>query len=110
MRVERRVRPDLVSDLSTIVIKLLIQRPLVGLRQMTIIGATHIVFLLVNGLDIAAIRTGLRTGDLSVTTLGIDAPFLVVLAPIDLVDTGMILQMRRLMTRTLLSKRSRGNE
>ena len=72
---------------------------------MTIVGTTHIVFLLVNGLDIAAILTGLRTGDLPIPAFGIDAPFLVVLAAIDLIYAGMILQMRRLMTGTLLSKR-----
>lgn len=86
-------------------IKLLIQATLIGLRKMAIIGAAHIVFLLVDGLDIATILAGLGTGDLSVTTLGVDAPFLVVLAAIDLVYAGMILQVRRLMTGTLLGKR-----
>ncbi len=77
---------------------------------MTVIGAAHSMFLPVNGLDIAAILAGLSTGDLAVTTFGIDAPFLVVLATIDLIYAGMILQMRGLMTGTLLSKRCRGKK
>ena len=99
-----------MSDLSAIVIKLLIQAALVGLREMTIVRAPHIMFLPVDGLDIAAILASPGTGDLPITTFGIDAPLLVVLASIDLIHTGMILQMRRLMTGTLLSKGCCGNK
>jgi hypothetical protein len=110
MRVERRSTTRLVPDLPAIVIELLIQRTLIRLRQMTIIGAAHIMFLLVDGLDIAAVLTGLGPGDLSITTFGIDASFLVVLTTIDLVYSGMMLQVRRLMTGTLLSKRCCSNK
>ena len=110
MRVERGVLSKLMSDLPAIVIELLIQTTLVGLRQMTIVCLTHIMLLLVHGLDVAAILPGLGSRDLSLPTLLIDAPLLVVLTTIDLVYSGMILQVRRLMAGPLLSKTSRGKK
>jgi len=86
-------------------IELLIQRTLIGPGEMTIVGTPHIVFLLVDAAKIAAILTGLPARELSVTTLGVDPPFLVIDTAIDLVYPGMILQMGRLMTGPL-SKRS----
>lgn len=105
----RGVRSDLVSDLSAIVIKLLIQATLVGPGQMTIVRTTHIVFLLIYGTKIATISTGLSAGELPVPTFGIDAMFLIIHPMIDLVYPRMILQMSGLMPGPL-SKRSGRNK
>lgn len=87
-------------------IELLIQRTLVGPGEMTVVGTPHIVFLLVDAPEIAAIIAGLPPGKFSFATLGVDAPFLVIHPAIDLVYPGMIFQMGRLMTGALSKRRS----
>lgn len=90
-----------MSYLPAILIELLIQCSLIGLREMTMVFPAHIVFLLVDGPEITPVLMGLRTRDLAFLTFRVDAVFLAVHAPVHLVNPGMALYMGRLMTGTL---------
>lgn len=93
--------------LPTIMIQLLIQRPLIRMGQMAIIFLPHIMLLLVDGPKIAAILAGLRPGKLTIPAFGINTMFLAILPSIDLIDTGMVLKMGRLVAWTLSKGRGR---
>ena len=68
---------------------------------MTIILLPHIMLLLIDGPEIPAILMRLRLRDLTIPAFIIDPPFLIILPSVNLINSGVILQMGRLMTRPL---------
>ena len=80
---------------------MLIQCPLIATGQMSIILAPHIMFLLVDRPEIPPVLARLTAGQLTFPAFGVDPSLLVIDAAVNLVDTRVTGNMRRLMAGTL---------
>jgi hypothetical protein len=98
-----------MPDLSAVMIELLIQGALIGLREMTMIFLAHSVLFPIDGLDISAVMHRLPMRDLTFLPFPGDAMLLAIFPPVDLIHPRMIFKMSGLMARAL-GKRSACNK